>query len=213
MHQQMRAPPAWRKPPKMLIYLLYLCRPGVAADCGFMSRVVWTALVISCLFLQTPVLAASITVNGDSPLRSITVTIENATVDLVLEDLSKKYGFQVGGLQNVNKGDPLSATMTGSLQSVLGRLLRNWNHMIVQSSDNDRGIVKVMILDSAYGAPPPTGVTGNAPNKPLLQAPFLRFPIIRDRAAPSRRYHRPVAGFESGADVRPPRARGWGIGG
>jgi hypothetical protein len=152
-----------------------------------MSRVSWAAVAIGGLSLQAPLYAATVTVTGDNPRNSVTVTMESATLDLVLEDLRKKYGFEVGGLQNVDKGDRLSATMTGSLQSILGRLLRNRNHIIVGSSDNDSGIVKVMILDSAYGAPPPTGVAGNAPNKPLQQAPFLRFPIIPNKAAPSRR--------------------------
>jgi hypothetical protein len=177
-----------------------------------MSRVVWTILITIFLFLQTPGLAASIAVSGATPPRNITVTLNNATVALVLEDLSKKYGFRVGGLQNANKGEPVSATMTGSLQDILRRLLRNWNHMIVLSSDNESGIVKVMILDPAYGAPPPAGVGGNAPNKPLQQALPLKFPAIPDRAGPPRQYRKPVAGRQPGTNVRPPRARGWGIG-
>jgi hypothetical protein len=117
-----------------------------------MSRLGWTVLVTAYLFSQTPLLAASIAVSGDNPRRNITVIIENATVDLVLKDLRERYGFEVRGLENANKGDSISATMTGSLQIVLERLLRNWNYIIARSPDNECGIKKVTILDSSYGA-------------------------------------------------------------
>ena len=67
-------------------------------------------------------------------------------------DLSKKYGFEVIGLQNVEKGEALSGAMSGSLSDILERLLRNWNHMTVASGDSESGVAKVMILNSAYGA-------------------------------------------------------------
>jgi hypothetical protein len=120
-----------------------------------MSRLGWTALAIGCLLWQTPALAAGITVSGERPRDSITVTIENATIDLVLEDLRKRYGFDVAGLDKASKSEAMSATISGSLQSVLERLLRNFNHVIVRAPDNESGIAKVMILDAAYGALPP----------------------------------------------------------
>jgi hypothetical protein len=136
-----------------------------------MSRLGWAVLIIGCLFSGTPLRAAGVTVSGDSP-RDITVAIDNTTVDLVVEDLCKRYGFEVGGLQYANKGDPLTATMSGSLQSILERLLRNWNYMIVRSSDNESGIVKVLILDAAYGASPTKvgQATAGADANKVLQA-------------------------------------------
>ncbi len=62
--------------------------------------------------------------------------------------------------------------MSGSLQSVIERLLRNWNHMIVRSSDNESGIAKVMILNATYGAAPRRGpgrASGDSDDK-LMQA-------------------------------------------
>lgn len=138
-----------------------------------MSRRIPLALIALCIASQAPALAANVTVSGDSPRSAITVTIEDATVDLVLEDLRKKYGFEVGGLENARDGDALSATMSGSLQAILERLLRNRNHLIVRSPDNESGIAKVMILDSAYGSMQSKtgqkGASGGTPNK-LLQA-------------------------------------------
>jgi hypothetical protein len=130
------------------------------------------SLIAVCLALRTPALAASVTVSGESPGGAITLTIEDATVDLVLEDLRKKYGFEVGGLEHARSGDAVSATMSGSLRSILERLLRNRNHLIVRSPDNESGIAKVVILDSAYGSTQSIeqkGASGSAPSK-LLQA-------------------------------------------
>ncbi len=125
-----------------------------------MLRVGFTAFVIGCLMSPGALMAATVKVAGDAPRKSITVTIEDAKVDAVLEDLRKRYGFEVSGLANTKSGDALTMTMSGSLQSVLERLLRNWNHMIVRSSDNQSGIAKVMILNATYGA---------APHRPALQ--------------------------------------------
>lgn len=138
-----------------------------------MSRLGWTAIAICWLFSPTALQAATITVSGENPRRAITVTVEDATVNLILEDLRKKYGFEVGGLQNTDNSEAQSITMSGSLQSILERLLRNWNHMIIRSADNESGIAKVMILNSTYGAAPPRAgsgrVSGNEDNR-LLQA-------------------------------------------
>lgn len=138
-----------------------------------MSSVRLSAIVAAVLLWQTPLHAANIKIDGDDPRRSITVTIENATVDLVLEDLRTKYGFEVGGLKNANKGEPISATMSGDLRSVLERLLRNWNYMIVRSPNKTGVIDKVVIIDAIYGAQPSKAgqrAGGEAPADKMMQA-------------------------------------------
>jgi len=106
--------------------------------------------------------AANVAVAGDNTGQSITVTIEDAPLNSVLENLRKRYGFEIVGLENTSKGEALSATMTGSLRSVIERLLRNWNYMIVRSAEIAGGIEKVMILNMSYGAAPHQGATGSA---------------------------------------------------
>jgi hypothetical protein len=140
-----------------------------------MSRLGCMVVMISCLLSPAALQAAAVSVSGDSPRQNITVTIEDARVDAVLEDLRKRYGFEVLGLENATRSDAVSATMTGSLQSVIERLLRNWNHMIVRSPDNVSGIAKVMILNAKYGAGPLHRGQGSASgsggaNDKLLQA-------------------------------------------
>jgi hypothetical protein len=132
-----------------------------------MSRTSWIAFVIGCLVWQAAAQAATVTVTGSDPRHSITLTVEDATIDLVLQDLQKRYGFEVDGLQNANKGEAQSVVITGSLQSIIERLLRNWNHMIVRSISNQSGIEKVMILNATYGSTPPRQGTarGETSNK------------------------------------------------
>jgi hypothetical protein len=122
-----------------------------------MSCARWSSFVAAYLLWQTPLHAASVTIDGDDPRGSIKVTIENATVDLVLADLQKKYSFDVGGLQYANKSEPISATMSGDLRTVLERLLRNWNYMVVRSPKGDGSIERVTIIDDKFGTLPSKG--------------------------------------------------------
>lgn len=139
-----------------------------------MSRLGWTAFALGCLVSQGALHAANVTVSGDDPREKITVAIEDATVDFVLENLHKKYGFEVSGLQpNIGAGEAQTVTLSGNLHGILERLLRNWNHMIIRSPDNPSGIAKVMILNANYGAAPSrpgqVGANGEGADK-LLQA-------------------------------------------
>ena len=137
------------------------------------SRVGWAGLALSYLLSQGAAHAANVTITGTNPRQNITVTIEDATVDFVLNDLQKKFGFELADLPpNIAGGEAQTVTLSGNLQVVLERLLRNWNHMIVRSPDNESGIAKVMILNATYGAGPsrPTvGANGEGSDK-LLQA-------------------------------------------
>ena len=119
------------------------------------SRWIWRLLAGLCVVLPTALHAASVTVSGNDPRKDITVAIDQASVDFVLDDLHKKYGFEVTGPKIEGESELQTVTMSGSLQSILERLLRNWNHLIVRSPDNASGIAKVMILNSVYGATPP----------------------------------------------------------
>lgn len=138
-----------------------------------MSRWGWRTIALVALLWQTPLQASTITISGDNQSQDIVVTIGNATVDAVLMELRTKYGFEIDGLQNANKGDPISATMNGNLRSILERLLRNWNYMIVRSETAEDRVEKVLIIDSAYGSlPSKAGQTRTArtPSSAAMQA-------------------------------------------
>jgi hypothetical protein len=137
-------------------------------------RVSWAALALGCLLLPSAAHAANVTITEGDPRQNITVTIEDATVDFVLDNLHKKFGFELAGLPpNIAGGEAQTVTMSGNLHVILERLLRNWNHMIVRSPDNQSGIAKVMILNATYGAGPSrpgqVGANGEGSDK-LLQA-------------------------------------------
>jgi hypothetical protein len=137
-------------------------------------RVGWAALALGCLLSQSAAQAANVTITEGDPRQNITVTIEDATVDFVLDNLHKRFGFELAGLPpNIAGGEAQTVTMSGNLHVILERLLRNWNHMIVRSPDNQSGIAKVMILNATYGAGPSrpgqVGANGEGSDK-LLQA-------------------------------------------
>ena len=85
-----------------------------------------------------------ITVSDDQRQNGITISIKDATVDVVLNELHRIYGFEVKG-QIASKGEPLSKTMSGSLSSILKKLLRNWDYVIVHSPDNEGGVKTVVV--------------------------------------------------------------------
>lgn len=119
-----------------------------------MFRLRCTIFALGCVLMQSALHAKAIKIDGDAPRDRITVTIQNAKVGSVLESFGKTYGIEVRGLKHIKTSDYLTVTMSGSLETILGRLLRNWDHMIVRSADNRSGIQKIMILDSGFGTGP-----------------------------------------------------------
>lgn len=116
-------------------------------------------LLAGCfLLLSQTAWAAAIKVDGDDPLKSIALTIEATTLKSVLLELGEKYRFEVKGVEMLNDTDPLSATISGSLRSVLEGLMRYCNHcnyMILPEQDNEIGIGKLILLKS----PQPAGAS------------------------------------------------------
>lgn len=86
--------------------------------------------------------------------RSLLWLLRIRPFDQILKELASRYGFRIKGVQNVGVGELLSQKMSGRLDEVVGRLLRNWNHMVVRSPDSPCGIEAVMILNKNYGTGP-----------------------------------------------------------
>jgi hypothetical protein len=114
----------------------------------------WAIFAFGCVLMLPALHAEPLKIDGDSPRKRITVTMENAKISSILKGFSEAYGFEINGIENTQQGDPISASMTGSLKDILKRLLRNRNHLIIYSSDSTSGIEKVVILDSAFGVLP-----------------------------------------------------------
>jgi hypothetical protein len=110
-----------------------------------------TAVVAGALALSSGANAGVVTVTQGGANADVTVTVQDATVDVVLQELQEKFGFEVEGLGNASKSEALTATMSGSVVSVVERLLRNWNHMVIRAPDKPGGIEKILIIDTTYG--------------------------------------------------------------
>lgn len=121
---------------------------------GALSRRGRLAAGLVLLTLAPPARAATVDIKGDEPRKVVTVVAEELTVGQILQDLADKYGFKIEGIQNVGAAETGSAKMTGSLYLVVGRLLRNWNYLIVRSPDNVSGIKSIMIYDAKHGVAP-----------------------------------------------------------
>jgi len=117
---------------------------------GRLLRSVAGLYLVSCVPLAATPQAATATVTCKDRQQHISVDIENAALPAILDQLSKCFDFEVEGLQNAERGETLSTTISGTLPRVLTRLLRNRNFMIVRSSDG--GVARVAILNSDYGA-------------------------------------------------------------
>jgi len=131
-----------------------------------MSRRGWLAAGLVLLTLAPPAHAATADIKGAR--KAVTVVAEETTVGQILQDLADKYGFKIKGIQYVGAAETGSAKMTGSLYVVVGRLLRNWNYLIVRSPDNASGIETVTILDAKYGAAPTKYAPANQGEDPML---------------------------------------------
>lgn len=100
----------------------------------------------------SPLPAAGVSIEGEEPARSLKLHLDNASVEGALTALSEKFGFDYVGPKSPGKTSGLSTTLSGSLHSILSRLLRNRNHSIVRSSRSPGGIRKVVLIDSRIGS-------------------------------------------------------------
>lgn len=110
-----------------------------------------TLFSVIFLLFQSPLLAGSVSIIGEAQGDRLAITVENASVGDVLQRLGERFGFKVQGLRKAKSGGEFSATLTGTLRTILVRLLRNRNHMIEQSFEIDAAILRVVILDSKPG--------------------------------------------------------------
>jgi hypothetical protein len=89
--------------------------------------------------------AEGVMIKSDDPAKSIEVSVDNATVRDVLAALRDKYGVELAGDGEAGASDPMTVTLQGNLPTILERLLRNQNYMIVRSKKNVTGVEKVLI--------------------------------------------------------------------
>lgn len=132
-----------------------------------MNRI--AVLISGILFLLclagTQAIADGVTIEKTST-GVFTITLRSASVVEVLRTLESKYRIEVHGLDDVADTDPVSASYTGKLPDILGRLLRNQNFSIVRSNTYPTGVAKIYIAvtkaPSEKSTPaPPTKSSGD----------------------------------------------------
>ncbi len=70
-----------------------------------------------------------------------------------------KYGVALAGDGEAGTDSPITLTLEGNLPTILDRLLRNQNYMIVRSKTNVTGVEKILVA---------------APDPPKAKAPAAR---------------------------------------
>lgn len=89
--------------------------------------------------------AGGVTLEENSSDRTFKVTLNNASIADLLRELQGKYGVEVRGLEDFSETDAVSTSYSGTLPSILTRLLRNQNFSIVRSSTNPTGMLRILI--------------------------------------------------------------------
>lgn len=88
-----------------------------------------------------------IQISGQSPKMEISVLAEDASTADVLMAIAEKYQFKISGIEKLFSDKKFSAEFKGNLPTILQRLLRNNNHLIVSSSKTISGIERIVILE------------------------------------------------------------------
>ena len=107
------------------------------------------AAAVAWLIGPSAVLADGVTIEGERPAQSLDISIDKAPISAVLQALHQKYGIEVIDNSTDLASDQVSLTLTGSLPSILERLLRNQNYMIVRSQKNATGVERISSLPLA----------------------------------------------------------------
>lgn len=85
--------------------------------------------------------------------RHVIVDANDAGLDEVLAALSERFGFAVDHVTSPNERVRFSGRLEGSLEGVLGRILRNEGHIIVRAEKSQAGISSIIVMGPKVGAP------------------------------------------------------------
>lgn len=116
--------------------------------------------------LPVPCLA-EVDISTADDAKTVNVVVEQASFDDILNKLGEHFHFGVERAVDAKASTAsVSLTLSGTLDSVLKRLLRNRNYMIVRRPDNVEEIEKVVILTATEGALPSAPAPAAAASTP-----------------------------------------------
>ena len=130
--------------------------------CGVMDSIQKRAAFVSfvlcgfCAFtaISTSSFAAGVSIERSNSSEALTVRIENAKVEEALGKLAEVFEFEFVGATADAPSARGSAILSGTLNSILDRLLRNRNHMIVRAPGAPSKIRRVILIDALVGSKP-----------------------------------------------------------
>lgn len=129
------------------------CLVAAVSQCLRGSRFAIVLGILIGAMPVSPVFADGVTIESEAPARSISITIENASTWSVLQALHDKFAIELDGPDAAVPPEPISMTLSGTLPSILERLLRNQNYMLVRSDQNVTGVAKILVLAASEKAP------------------------------------------------------------
>lgn len=100
--------------------------------------------------LGRPTLAAeAIAIKARTDNGRLTVTVKDARLDQVLVHLGQRFGFKIERRGKQRPKDKITTIYQGSLDSVVNRLMRHTNHLIVRAPGDNARIVKLVLFPPA----------------------------------------------------------------
>ena len=121
---------------------------------SFKSYILIICYFFAGIFASTSVLAGKINIQKHEENKKVIIDVKDATITDVLDEIGKSFQINVKGLEENRTNEKISVKYEGNLKSILGRLLKNRNYLIVHSSNNKNTIEKLVILNSNVGSQP-----------------------------------------------------------
>ncbi len=116
-----------------------------------MSKTLYVLAALILFISNSTAICQTVKFSGASPKTNITITVEDSSISDILLAIGNEYQFDIDGAEQLNSNRKFSITFTGSLETILLRLLRNNNHLIVSSASNIAGIKRIVILKERTG--------------------------------------------------------------
>lgn len=112
------------------------------------------AFAVATAVVPAPCMA-QIDISKADDAATINLVANHASFDEILDKLGEHFAFNVERASDAKSNTTaVNVTLSGTLDSVLKRLLRNRNYLIVRRPDNIDAIEKIVLLTATEGAPP-----------------------------------------------------------
>lgn len=107
------------------------------------------AVCTVALLTPTSVLAGSISVTEEAA-PNIVVEAQDGSVKQVLDELGKRYGFKVDYASPTDTTAAVTGRWAGPPKTIVARLLKLQDHIVIQSADTPAGIGRIVLLPKTH---------------------------------------------------------------